>query len=255
MSIAETDGRIVRRSHLVRFPAWLWVGVGTYLLLMLSANDLLNDGDTLWQIKVGQRILDTLTLPYADIYSFTRAGAPWISSSWLAQILFAKAYEIGAWNGVVVLSAAAIAVSFALFVHLLGRRWPATYCAGVACIAFALSAQHFLARPHVLAMPVMVAWIGGLIAASDRRLPPSFWLLPLMVLWVNLHGSFVFGLALVAPIALDALWNADAAQRRMLALRWIAFGVCAVAAAWVTPYGWRSLAAAKAILGLGAMLP
>lgn len=255
MSIAEIDSRIDLRGRLVRIPATLWVGIGVYLLLLMRANNLLNDGDTLWQIKVGQHILDTLTLPYVDIYSFTRAGAPWISSSWFAQVLFAKAYAIGGWNGVVILSAAAIVTAFMLFVHLLGRRWPAVYCAFVAFIALALSAQHFLARPHVLAMPVMVAWIGGLISASDRRVAPSFWLLPLMVLWVNLHGSFVFGLALIAPIMLDAVWNADAAQRRMLAPRWIAFGVCALAAACVTPYGWRSLAAAKAILSLGAMLP
>lgn len=255
MSIAEIDGRIDGRARFARVPMWVWLGAGVYLLLLVRGNDLLNDPDTLWQIKVGQGILDTLTLPHVDTYSFTRAGAPWISTSWLAQVVLAKAYALGSWSGVVVLSAAAVAAAFALFVHLSGRRWPAPHCAFAALIALALSAQHFLARPHVLAMPVMVAWIGGLIAASDRRVPPSFWLLPLMVLWVNLHGSFIFGLALVAPIMLDAVWNADAAQRRMLALRWIAFGVCAVAAACVTPYGWRSLAAAKAILSLGAMLP
>ena len=93
---------------------------------------------------------------------------------------------------------------------------------------------HLLARPHVLAMPVMVAWVGGLIAAADRRGAPSFWLLPLMALWANLHGGFVFGLVLIAPIALDAVVGAEATLRKSLALRWAAFGVRRA--------GWRAAA-------------
>ena len=55
----------------------------------------------------------------------------------------------------------------------------------------------------------MLAWAYGLVSASERGGVPSFWLLPLMALWANLHGGFVLGLALVAPIALDAVLNAE----------------------------------------------
>jgi hypothetical protein len=47
------------------------------------------------------------------------------------------------------------------------------------------------------------------MSASERREAPSFWLLPLISLWANLHGGFVFGLVLVAAFALDAMWNAE----------------------------------------------
>jgi hypothetical protein len=97
--------------------------------------------------------------------------------------------------------------------------------------------------------------VGGLVAAADRRGAPSFWLLPLMALWANLHGGFVLGLALVAPVAVDAVWNADARMRKSLALRWGAFAVAAIAASCVTPYGWESLLAARKILSLGEALP
>jgi hypothetical protein len=254
MSIAETDRRIDGRSHLVRIPAWLWIGAGIYLLLLFRGNDLLNDPDMFWQLKVGQRILESHALPYVDIYSFTRAGAPWISTSWLSQILFAKAYGLCGWAGVVILAAAAAAAAFSLFVRRLRRDLPPLYCALIALVAFSLAAQHILARPHVLAMPVMVAWIGGLIAASDRRVPPSWWLLPLMALWANLHGSFVLGLVLIGPVALDAIWNVAPSERVSLARRWFVFGLCALAASCLTPYGWRSLAAAKDILELGVLL-
>jgi hypothetical protein len=107
----------------------------------------------------------------------------------------------------------------------------------------------------VLALPLVVAWAGGLIAAADRGAAPSPWLLPLMTLWANLHGGFVLGLALVAPIAVDAVWNADARTRKSLALRWAAFAVAALVASCVTPYGWNSLLASRKILALGEALP
>ena len=117
-----------------------------------------------------------------------------------------------------------------------------------------LSAPHFLARPHVLAMPVMVAWAYGLMTASERRQPPSFWLLPLIALWANLHGGFVFGLVLAGAFAIDALWNAEPSQRKPLALRWAAFGLAALAACCFTPYGWESILASRKILDLGELL-
>jgi hypothetical protein len=89
------------------------------------------------------------------------------------------------------------------------------------------------------------------VTANDRRQAPSFWLLPLIVLWANLHGSFVFGVALVAPFALDAVWDAKPTERRALALRWTLFGVATLAASCITPYGWDSILAARKILNLG----
>ncbi len=102
-------------------------------------------------------------------------------------MLFAKAYGLYGWAGVVIMAAAAAATAFALFVRRLGCDLPPLYCLLRADCARSLfaPAKHILARPHVLAMPVMVAWVGGLIAAADRRAPPPWWLLPLMVLWAS----------------------------------------------------------------------
>jgi len=251
--VAASGGK---SSIIGQVPAWLWVGIAVYalVLVLLGAPVLLRDSDTYWQIAVGQWILDHRTLPRVDIYSFTKAGEPWMSSSWLAQVLYATSYNLAGWTGPVVLAASGIAATFALLTHILGRRVPAAWAVGVALAALMLSYGHFLARPHVLALPVMLAWAYGLMAASDRGEAPSLWLLPLIVLWANLHGGFVFGLVLVGAFALDALWNADRALRKSLALRWAAFGVAALAACCATPYGWGSLLAARKILDLGELL-
>lgn len=243
-----------KASAVAEIPAWFWMACGVYALLLTVGGRLLADPDTYWQIAVGRWILDHHALPSVDIYSFTKAGEPWVSSSWLAQVLFAKAYDVAGWAGPVALAAACSAATFALLTAILGRALPAIYASLVALAALVLTCGHLLARPHVLVMPVMIVWANGLLTASERREAPSFWLLPLMALWANLHGSFLFGLVLAGAFALDAMWNALPAQRLALALRWAAFGIAALAACCVTPYGWGSILASLKILGLGELL-
>jgi hypothetical protein len=233
----------------------LWVGIGIYALFLVAGNRLLIDPDTMWQITVGQWILDHRAVPETDIYSFTMRGQPWISTQWLAQVAYAKAYSVAGWSGPVVLATSAIAVTFALLTKFLNRRLSESTTLVFVAGALALTVPHLLARPHVLAMPVMVAWVGGMIEAADRRGAPSFWLTPLMALWANLHGGFVFGLVLIAPIALDAVLSADLKERGSLTLRWAVFALAALLMCCCTPYGWNALAGSLKILSLGGALP
>ncbi len=233
----------------------LWVGVFIYALFLLAGNRLLIDPDTLWQVTVGQWILDHRAVPETDVFSFTMRGQPWISTQWLAQLLYAKSFAVAGWSGPVVLAAAALAAAFGLLTKFLSRQLSETHALVFVAAALALTVPHALARPHVLALPVMVLWVGSLIAAADRRGVPSFGSLAWMVLWANLHGGFVFGLMLIAPVALDAVLNADVALRKSLVLRWAAFGFAALLAGCCTPYGWNSLLASQKILALGDVLP
>ena len=154
-----------------------------------------------------------------------------------------------------VLATGAIAATFALLTRSLIRRLNDSTALVFVAAALALTVPHLLARPHVLAMPVMVMWVSGLIAAADRRGAPSFWLLPLMALWANLHGGFVFGLFLIAPIGARCGGRRSAKLRKSLVLRWALFAVLALAASCCTPYGWNALLASRKILELGSALP
>jgi hypothetical protein len=233
----------------------VWVGVAVYALFVLAGNRLLIDPDTLWQITVGQWIIDHRAVPTQDIYSFTMRGEPWISTQWLSQVMYARAFALAGWTGPVVLAAGAIAVTFALLARFVSSRLSESATLVFVAVALALSASHLLARPHVLALPVLVLWTAGLVAAADRREAPSWRLLPLMTLWANLHGGFVFGLVLIGGLALDAISGVDRARGKSLFLRWFVFGLGALAASCVTPYGWDALLASQKILSLGAALP
>lgn len=232
----------------------LWVGLIIYGLLLSTGNRLLIDPDTFWQVAVGQWMVDHRAVPVTDVYSFTMQGQPWISTQWLAQVIFSQVYGWFGWAGLVALTALAIAVTYMLLTRFLVRYFSDTPVMMLLPASFIVGLPHFYARPHALALPVMVAWVAALLSAAERRQAPPFVLVLMMTLWANLHGGFVLGLMLIGPIALDAVLNVEAPARLRLLLRWFVFGLVALAASCITPYGWNSLLAARAILNLGEAL-
>ncbi|MFK4510152.1 hypothetical protein LPJ38_12070 [Bradyrhizobium daqingense] len=252
MSLSFANSIAVQSRARTMVP--LCVGAGAYLFFLFVGDTLLQDSDSFWQIKIGQWILDHGTMPTTDLYSFTRTGAPWISTSWLSQVMFAFSYAQWDWAGPVILTAIGVALSVAILVHLLDAQIEAPRAVLFAMLALLLALHHVLARPHILALPVMVAWVGLLMAAADRRNAPSWAWLPLMALWANLHGGFVLGLALIGPISLEAVEHAEKGKRLQLFLRWVLFGIGALVASCCTPYGWKTLMGATGILGLGELL-
>ncbi|MBR1283970.1 hypothetical protein JQ597_18130 [Bradyrhizobium sp. AUGA SZCCT0177] len=246
------NGASVRSLGRVLIP--LLTGLVAYLIFLSLGEILLRDSDTLWQIRIGQWIVENGAVPYTDVHTFTRFGEPWMSSSWLSQVLYAVSYESLGWAGPVVLTSLAIGATVTIFMYLFADYLDPTRAILLVTLAVLESATHFLARPHMLAFPFMVAFLGGLLAAADRRSAPSWWLLPVLALWANLHGGFVLGLALIGPIGLEALWTCERKDRIRLTMQWAMFGVAAVAACCCTPYGWNTLIGAAKILSLGKLL-
>ena len=201
---------------------------------------LLGDPDTYWHLATGEWILRHGTVPHVDPFSYTFLGQPWIAQEWLSELLMALAFRAGAWSGVMLLSALAYAATLVL-VGAYARRFVSApiSLALVALAALGLEPM-LLARPHVLAWPLLAVWTVGLLKARDAGRTPSPWLLPVMILWANLHASFVFGLALIGPFALEAL-IADPQRWRRTTWLWTLFGIGCVVASLVTPYGVQGL--------------
>ena len=193
---------------------------------------LLNDADTWWHLSAGDWIVAHRAVPHADPFSWSFAGKPWIAHEWLSEILMSSTFAPAGWPGLMLLTA----LSAALTVLLLARQ-AARYLSGLSLVllvlgASALFAPHLLARPHMLVAPVMVLWFSAL---ARHNTAPPWRILPLMTLWANMHGSFIAGIALTAPFAIEAILAAP--DRVRAAGLWTAFIVAAIAAALITPFG------------------
>jgi len=236
-------------------PSWpLIVGLAVFGRLLAERMALLNDPDTYLHIAAGRWILAHGALPMHDPFSHSMPGANWISSEWLAQIILAATYDHFAWGGVILIAAASVALAVSVLTHFLLRHLEPLPALIIAAATAALLLPHALARPHVLALPLLVLWAGVLLAARDAGRPPPFVALPVMVLWANLHGSFMFGLALAAFLGGEAVLHPGPGRsRRVEAYRWGAFLLAALFAALVTPYGVGGLLQPIRLIGMPAL--
>lgn len=222
---AGTDGVTPALSALGVFALTLW------------APQVLNDGDSWWHVAAGRLMIARHAILTTDPFSYTFAGAPWFTHEWLSEVLLAGAFNLAGWGGVLLMTALAAGATAGLLARHTGRAMTGPTQIVLLVIALSLCTPHLLARPHVLAWPLLELWAAELISARGENRAPRWRMLPVMALWANLHASFLFGLALTAPFALEALLAAGPAQRRGVVLGWGGFGLAAGAAALLTPHG------------------
>jgi hypothetical protein len=199
---------------------------------------LLNDADTFWHIRAGEWMVAQGAVLRADIFSASVPGAPWHTQEWLAEILMALAWRAG-WPGIHLLFAACAGVTAGAVGFFVRRRVemvPAllTVVLGLSCVTGSL-----LARPHMLTLPLLAIWTAGLVAAREKDSAPSWWLIAVMPLWANLHGSFAFGLALAGALAIEAV--IESRERKTVATGWGLFLLAATLCAMMTPFGLQTL--------------
>jgi hypothetical protein len=186
-----------------------------------SAQTIFNDGDVSWHIATGQWILDHRAIPHTDPFSFTWFGKPWVPIEWLAELIYASAYRLAGYAGVAALVTAALMALHAT-VYLNASRWVRTSLLPIVAMDFALIPM-LSARPHVLTWPLLAFWTWLMLRAREQDRAPPLIAAALMAVWANLHGGFVFGLAIAAALGLEAL--VDSKDRPRAFRQWLLFGI------------------------------
>ena len=188
-------GRI-RRKGLTRGAIIGWFAA---LLGAVSGAAALGDNSFFTHLATGRRILDG-HLPSTDPHSFSAHGHAWVIQSWFASLLYGLADEVGHGLGIR-LGVAALSALLAVLLWRLTR--PAgSIVARLAAVAPALviGQVSWGARPLIfglLGFALVLVWL------REERDPR--WLVPVMWVWVNTHGSFPMGLVLIVvarPLAL-----------------------------------------------------
>ena len=219
-----------------------------FLFLKLDgARSLLGDGDTGWHVRTGEWILAHHRVPQVDMFSYTRPGAPWFAWEWLWDVLFAMLHQHWGMAAVVLASLIVVCVTNALLFRLIRRKCDNGLVAiAVTLLATGGCAIHWLARPHLFTLLFFTVTLHVTERAAEGRPRLLWWLLPLTLLWTNIHGGFfVVFLVLACYIGSDLLNAAiepDAARRPgflRAARPWILTAIGCFAVTFINPYGWR----------------
>lgn len=162
---------------------------------------LLGDASIGWHIRNGEQMLRQHAITRTDPFSVTMGGKTWYAWEWLYDVAIAGIHHCFGLNGVVFFTATIIALTFALTLRWCLRRGADLPVAALLlALSLGVSMIHLFARPHVLSWLFTVIWFQVLDGSETGggRESRRIWYLPaLMVLWANVHGSFVLGFALL----------------------------------------------------------
>jgi hypothetical protein len=208
--VLEEDGTVV--VVVAAFAATLI----THLRTTLAA-----DG---WMALLSGRVVAQHGLPSHDTLTTWAHGRTWVDQQWLAQLVLYGLDRLGGLPLVMLVHALLVTLGLAgaavLARRLGGSARSVTWTALPVLIAYWPGAA--VMRPQSFAYPLFVAVLWLLL--DDLRLQSSrvYLVLPLLVLWANLHGSVIVGSALVSGYglveAVGSLWKQRTVRARSIAL-------------------------------------
>ena len=165
------------------------------------------DTDFWWHLKDGQYIALNHIVPSRDFMSFTMAGHAWTDHEWLAEVgIYGLFRGFGLW-GPIGFFAAAIAATFSMvYLRMRELRVQQVLALFIMAAAFMTSSASWGPRIQMMTLLFLSSYLLLLDRFRRTRDLRLFLFFPaIMLLWANVHGGFVLGLAVLA-ITLAGEW-------------------------------------------------
>jgi tetratricopeptide (TPR) repeat protein len=216
-------------------------------LVFLLAHKSLFDLDIWLHLSAGKYILQNRTVPAQDIFSFTVSGKSWIDHSWLFQVISYLVYSGWQADGLILLESLILTMVFMLL-FIIGYRSIGSYLEAAVFLLFAVfaSVDRFNIRPDIFSLLFFAAYLYFLrFHLEDRFL---WFLVPIQVLWVNIHGYFILGPLLIFIFILTQYlsrrlgflpkgWREESALSEQAYLRLKRFFWIIILCAFANPHG------------------
>ena len=193
----------------------------------------ISDNSMFVHLRTGIDMAHGLGIPRRDPYSFTARGEPWVVQSWLPELLYGWGERLGG-MGVVVLEQAALTGLLALLIARLARTGSGARTLAAGGLALGAGIAFWSPRPLLFGLVCMA--LTALVV--ERRASPR-WLVPIVWVWVNSHGSFPLGAAWIGAVGLGSWLDGRRFPRDVV--RYAGAFAVGLVAACVNPLGPRLL--------------
>ncbi|MCL4475151.1 MAG: hypothetical protein M1508_02850 [Nitrospirae bacterium] len=245
---ARPSGIVATWDAICRFAARRTVIIAASLLLLAAVfvryAEPLSDPDLWWHMALGDYMLKHHTLrPDHSIYSWTVADPNWIYNGWIPQMFYHLLYATG---GTALLHISqylffgAVIALFLYFNYCNNELLNLFYLLAILAVMVCLHLNASLLKPEMFSI-VFMTLTPFIYFYSLSRGKNLFWLYPIiMLLWVNSHGGFIFGLAFIgaafAGELLNYFFKRQSLSKGMLR-SFLVSVVLSIAATIITPYG------------------
>jgi len=170
---------------------FLWLSLALFPLLALTFMLSVPAQDYWWYLRLGKDILEQGAIPAIDTMSHSRAGEPIFYQQWLSAIIFYWVYQIGDAGLTFLLRAILIGITYTMIWFFM-RTWSGARTVTILLFILGLStSNNWMIRPQLFAYPLFLLCLFAIYQWQEKNNKLLF-LLPLSVLlWVNVHGSFI----------------------------------------------------------------
>jgi hypothetical protein len=198
--------------------------------------------DPYWHIRVGEWIVNNHRVPDTGIFSHTKGDAPWTPHSWLSEVIMYLIFKAWGWPGLVMLGVISATAGILIMLKYLLEKLPPMRALFLMLMAYGMLATHIMPRPHIFALPFMTYWFVMLLNASEQHRSPALYHVLILILWANLHGSFLIGIAYAGFFAFESVVTAPSLiDRTALIKQWAKFIALSVLCLLVTPHGLQGI--------------
>ncbi len=221
---------------------WLAYAIAAFALGLAGLFAVANP-DTFGHLAQGRQIVELGHVPLRDSFSFWKPQpALWRNYEWLSDWLMFELYRLGGFDALIAAKCALLAASAALLVllsRLLGGARAGLLTSALVVSAIPAARFRLTERPHLCALPLgcfyLIAFAYLLRGWGRGRARADALFIAALgaahLLWVNLHGSHLLGLALTLLHLLLASGVRGARAKLALVLG------LQLAASCVSPYG------------------
>lgn len=213
------------------------------------------DTDTWWHIRSGEHILQNGII-YADPFSYTFQGQPWIDHSWGSQLVLYGIWQIAGYFGLSVFMAALATAGMAVVFRMCDGN---AYLRAFAVVLGAATAAVFWSpRPQMFSFFLSAVILYILWMYRARGIDRLWFIPPLMALWGNLHAGFSIGFifmgAVIVGEVLTKLTSRDGHHLSWQGIRKLVIvALVSVAALVINPYGFQMLLVPFQTVSIGAL--
>jgi hypothetical protein len=189
-------------------------------------------------------------IPHHEVFTVAARGQTWIDQQWLAHIVYYGSWRLAGYPLVAIVSSAAVAIAFGLLTAFQIARGAHPQRAVLwTAAAYVVCMGNTVIRAQVLAFPLFVALVWGVVDDSDQpRFRARAWLvIPILVVWSNLHGSALLAALIVTAYALYRALTLR--SQRDTALGYGTVAVLAAVTVFANPYGLSVLDYYRSLIG------
>jgi len=212
------------------------------VLAIMPVTRTIADPDFWWHLRAGQLILANGALLGSDPFTFTVANHHWTMHEWLIEVFFAGAQRAGGLGLIVLILSVVTWIGLLCLLLRAQIRKPNRLILGLGML-LAMVAGYPIWGPRVQMVTFCFSALTLLLVERHlTRGGRAIWLLvPLFLLWSNLHSGFIIGLGFIALVVVAEfvggfVGTPDAAPRARLRLLGITLLACA-AVSMINPNG------------------